>query len=254
MYLTYFDDTGGTGQNYADAQQPVQGLCSVSIDESKWQSVEKDCRNIVAKYFPSQIDSFLKSKTFELHAAAIYHGVGAFRQLPFSERLQLLYDIVEIIVANELPVTGVYVEKDRAAEILPQFSRVEGVDNLDNLLFIMLYVHLDVHLAISDGPNRTILIGDHDSVKPGQAEQFEDLFNQSDARGGHVLESVRFVDSHRSFGIQLADAAAYLVRRSITHPDHGFPAIEHLKGWLHSGLIEDQLGILRIHGGWVKVK
>ena len=248
MYLTYFDDTGGTGQNYSDPQQPVQGLCSVSIDETKWQSVEHSCRKIVAKYFPNEEETFLVSGSFEFHAAKIYQGNGLFRKRAFDERLQILYDIVDIIVSHRLPVTGAYIEKARAQGLLDYF---DGVDNLDDLLFAILYSLLNHAISSSRGTRYTILIGDNDSVNPAQAAIYEQMFKTPENPDLHVLESVRFVDSHRSFGVQLADTAAFLVRRHLTHPQQSNPASDHLLRWLNSEVIEDHLGIIQVRGGWV---
>lgn len=123
MYLTYFDDTGGTGRNYSDPQQPVQGLCSVSIDEAIWRDVERGCRLVVAEHFPAEADGFLASVDFELHASAIYQGSGAFRRKTFEERLRLLNDIVEVIIAHRLPVLGVYIERRERRRYLASFPR-----------------------------------------------------------------------------------------------------------------------------------
>ena len=246
MYLTYFDDTGGTGRNYSDPQQPVQGLCSVSIDEAIWRDVERGCRLVVAEHFPAEADGFLASGDFELHASAIYQGSGAFRRKTFEERLRLLDDIVEVIIAHRLPVLGVYIEKTRAQEILGKFPTM---DNIDNVLFMMLYVNLATHVSMSTGNERTIMIGDHDSIRPIAAEQFERLVSGSEP-GRHILESARFVDSHRSFGVQLADAAAYLLLRHMTHPHKPIPAGSRLLNWLGVAPSEDKYGALWIEGCW----
>lgn len=246
MYLTYFDDTGGTGRNYLDPQQPVQGLCAVSIDETQWRGIERDCRRVVAKHFPKQQVGFLRSGSFELHASAIYQGSGVFSGRPLDERLQLLDDIVSIITTHRLPLTGVYVEKKYAKEILNEFK---PIDSMDDFLFAVLYLRLNSKIS-SRGTSYTILIGDHDSVKPTQAEQYERMFNDPKNSETHVLESVRFVDSHRSFGVQLADTAAFLIRRHLTHPTQSHPASDRLLDWLNGGILRDESGIVRIEGGW----
>lgn len=246
MYLTYFDDTGGTGRNYSDPQQPVQGLCSVSIDEAIWRDVEHDCRRVVADHFPEEADNFLASGAFELHASAIYQGAGTFRRKAFAERLRLLDDIVGVVIAHRLPILGVYIDKAKARDILGRFPLT---DKVDNALFMMLYANLAVHVSMSVGAERTIMIGDHDSIKPNEAEQFEQLANRPEP-GQHILESVRFVDSHRSFGVQLADAVAYLARRHMTHSHKPIPASDRLLDWLGGAPHEDKWGAIWIEGGW----
>ena len=247
MYLTYFDDTGDTGQNYADPQQPIQGLCSVSIDEGKWRTVEQSCRAIVAKYFPEHADQFLISGNFEFHASAIYQGSGMFRNTMLPERLQLLDDIVEVVITHSLPIAGIYIQKNQAEALLEKYP---GLQNLESYLFIMLYEALDNWITRCRGPERTILIGDIDSIKPRDAEALTNLYRAVTVKENAVLESVRFVESHGSFGIQLADTAAYLLRRGLTHPNRPIPAAERLLKWVKHMRVPEYPGILRFSGGW----
>ncbi len=253
MYLTYFDDTGGTGQNYADPQQPVQGLFSVSIDETKWRKVEHDCHNVVAKHFPERIEEFLKTDKFELHAAAIYQGTGEFRKVPLDKRLAILNDIVSIIVNHELPILGVYAEKRNASSIIGHYHG-SGLDNLDDILFTALYAELDSVIELGSRSRHTMLIGDYDSMKPHRADYLQSraLRNMAEMNtpSTPVLESVYFVESHRSFGVQLADTVAYLLRRHVTHPDKPVPASSHLIDGMNLRFEDYTDDWTVVSGGW----
>lgn len=251
MYLTYFDDTGGTGPNYADPQQPVQGLCSVSIDEAQWRDVEQDCRQIVTNHYPEEAATFLRSGRFEFHASAIYQGSGIFRSRTRQERLQLLYDIVDVVVERQLPVLGVYAEKQLAPILLQTFGG--EFNTLDDFVFVTFCVHLSGCVGLGEDSKRTLLIGDHGSMKPHRADHLQDNLTRLPHEGSEVnilpniLESIHFVDSHRSFGVQLADTVAYLVRRRITHPHERIPATDHL----FSGLgLRFAVEGLMVTGGW----
>ena len=263
MYLTYFDDTGGTGQNYSDPQQRVQGICSVSIDEAIWRSVEQDCRSVVAKRFPNETGEYLISGSFELHAGDIYQGTRAFRGMGFSERLEVLLDIASVIVRHRLPIAGIYIEKARAPSIIDLYSQKAMPSvAIDDVLFTRLYLDLNLIASRSAGSKHAILIGDRASIPPKSIDKWIRHFNfrvavpPIDPFSGrqltHILGSLQFEDSHRSFGIQLADAAAYLIRRRISHPNKPNPATEHLFKGLDIQLEQAETdGMWRAYGGWV---
>ena len=42
MYLVYLDESGNTGLNFNDPQQPVFLLCALIVEEQCWQQLEKD--------------------------------------------------------------------------------------------------------------------------------------------------------------------------------------------------------------------
>ena len=222
MYLTYFDDTGYTGTNYSDPQQPVQGLCSISVNETIWKRVEKDCHIVVGTYFPNEADKFFTLKGAEFHASAIFGGHGLFRSWPRQRRLSLLHDIVDVIVKNQLPLVGAFVEKRHAAQIL---QTIHVADDLSDFLFLAMYATLDEQLSRSKGPRRTVLAGDYDSVKPEQADALAHFLDPPGVAGARILESVRFMDSQHSFGVQLSDAAAYLLNRRISRPNEQNSAV-----------------------------
>ena len=52
MYLVYFDESGNTGNNLGDAQQPIFVLCALAVPETKWLQVEHDLHAEVEKIYP----------------------------------------------------------------------------------------------------------------------------------------------------------------------------------------------------------
>ena len=52
MYLIYFDESGNTGNNLNDAQQPVFVLCALAVPKDKWLQVEQDLHAEIERSFP----------------------------------------------------------------------------------------------------------------------------------------------------------------------------------------------------------
>ena len=257
MYHTYFDDTGSTGTNYSDLQQPIQGLCSISIHHNKLGDVERSYRQIVDKYFPDNSDSFLNVKGFEFHAANIIHADSnsIFRSKTLGERQNLLMDIVNIVVGHSLPVLGVFAKKQQASDILKWYGIPR---NLDETLFSSLFRGLATVLGSLTPPQCAMLIGDHDSVKPGRAEDFKRMLSEDEV--GKLIQSIKFDKSYLSFGIQLADIVAYLLQRKLMHPEQENAAADCILHALDIHLdprhlstikINPEIGILAFRKGWV---
>lgn len=255
MYNIYFDDTGNTGTNYADPQQPIQGLWSVSIHDNQTSDVEDSYRQIVAKHFPNEQDFFLNQRGFELHAADIFNPdeESIFRLKTYGERQELFEDLVDIIVSHRLPVTGAFAQKQKALDIVDWYVVPQ---NLHETLFSLLYRGLVTALEKLDPPSSARLIGDVHSVRPGRADHYRQMLSWDDA--GKLVQSVRFVESHLSFGIQLADVVAYLLQRRYNRPDEENSAADHLISALDAQVDEDSLrvnnisasGVLTFRAGW----
>ncbi|MCL2647488.1 MAG: DUF3800 domain-containing protein [Phycisphaerales bacterium] len=47
MQLAYLDESGNTGLNFNDPQQPIFVLCAMLVAEDKWQSLEHDLCTIL---------------------------------------------------------------------------------------------------------------------------------------------------------------------------------------------------------------
>ncbi|MHC4636916.1 MAG: DUF3800 domain-containing protein [Planctomycetota bacterium] len=79
MYLVYIDESGNTGLNLKDSQQPVFILAAMILYESKWFSLEKQFLEISKKYFGATLPS-----PYELHAMNLKNGRKAFSCLSFK--------------------------------------------------------------------------------------------------------------------------------------------------------------------------
>ena len=262
MYRTYFDETGSTGSNYSDPEQPIQGLWSVSIHENQIGDVEHSYLQVVAKHFPAKQGLFLNIPGFEFHAADIFHRRGIFGSKSLQETQELFQDIINIIADHHLPVTGVSAQKQRALDILkwyevPADLGDEGPKNLDETLFSLLVRGLATALNDPSALERIVLMGDRGSVRPGRAEQLRQLLSSDEA--GKLVQTVSFDESHRSFGIQFADVIAYLLQRKFRRPEEENAAAGCLLDTvdLHLNLGDSRVinvreGILAFRTGWVR--
>ncbi len=83
MHLIYIDESGQTGNNLRDLNQPIFVLGALIVPEMVWLAVEKDLQAAIEKHFPSP-----RPDGFEIHATEISNPRKSyFRQFPIAQRL-----------------------------------------------------------------------------------------------------------------------------------------------------------------------
>ena len=82
MHLIYFDESGNTGNNLNDAQQPIFVLCALAVPEAKWLQVEHDLHAEIEKVFPPP-----QPDNFEIHATDLTSGRQWFKSVPLADRI-----------------------------------------------------------------------------------------------------------------------------------------------------------------------
>lgn len=74
MILIYIDETGDTGNNLKDPQQPIFVLGAMLVNEKIWQSLEKRFEAIVKDNFSDHVP-----ENFELHTMDLIGKKGFFK-------------------------------------------------------------------------------------------------------------------------------------------------------------------------------
>ncbi len=77
MHLIYLDESGNTGTNLSDPQQPVFVLAALIVPEAVWLNLEKRLVESIQKYFPE------RPHDFEVHANELLNPRGFFRAFPW---------------------------------------------------------------------------------------------------------------------------------------------------------------------------
>jgi hypothetical protein len=159
MNLVYVDESGNTGLNLKDSQQPVFILAAMIVPEREWFTLEENFFRIARSLLGDDL-----SYPFEIHATDLKSGRRLFKTmaLPF-----------------------VCMEVDH-------YLRQRGPDQLGMLIFDEQKENLD---AVERSP-RTLRLDSTSILKTT-----------------NIVEKGFFVDSSKSFALQLVDMAAYHIRK-----------------------------------------
>ncbi len=212
MYLCYVDESGDPGPQGSTHLV----LTGAAVFEGKWSYLRQDLERLVAKYWATP------PRPTEIHLADIRARKGAFRALSRAQRTALeaeLCNLVSSLLGNELRVFTVIADKTW------WFARNAGRtgDDLYVSLFEELSSRFDLYLRrrhAEGASSKGMIIADPHKAQLSRALQAHQRAVQATGnRWSHVynlIETVFFLNSHESPGLQIADLCSYAVWRLVT--------------------------------------
>ncbi len=215
MYLLYVDESGDPGQNGSDYLL----LGAAALFEGKWPHVNNDIQALIRKYFPNA------PHPDEIHLADLKQGRNVFASLSSADRTNMIADFcstVSNLLTNEISLFTVIADKRW------WFARNAGKtgDDLYAELFESLTSRFDLLLRrrFAEGsPNRGVIVADPHKQTLSQAiKQNHRVFQQHGHRWGsvrNIIETVFFLSSDESPGLQIADLCSYATWRLVNSDD-----------------------------------
>jgi hypothetical protein len=215
MYLLYVDESGDPGP--AGSRFLILG--AAALFEGKWLPVERDLRLLIDKYFPAG------PKPAEIHMSELRKGKKEFRLLSKAQRNSLINDfclLAQNLLSTELVMFSVIADKPHWFASNPGKTG----DDLYAEMFEDLSSRFDLFLRrryAENSPSKGIIIADPHKPSLSDALRSNQRIYQ---RKGHrwdilynLVETVFFLASHDSPGIQLADLASHAVWRLVSAND-----------------------------------
>ena len=232
MYLIFMGESGDTGSNLNDPNQPHQVHLGLLVHESQFISINGEFNALCRRHFGSPLGESGTPRA--LKAAQIYQGTGYFRSWRPEKRAELIQDCLNILMRRETPVIIAYINKK-------EFGDAKGRDDspyaflgspseitISKFLFA-LNMYVD-ELSVADvDPERfmeaDLSIRDYSlvvaeqgkSIAPEYMNQF--LHNEVEIPSPAVLENFCYVSSEHSVGTQLANMCSYFARRWLQDPE-----------------------------------
>lgn len=215
MYLSYVDESGDTGLR--GSRHLLLG--AAVLFEGRWSYAHSDIQNLLSSYFPAA------PRPKEIHCTDVRGGRNEFAALPKTQRPQLLSDFCRLannMLAVELRMFTVIF--DKAA----WWTRNPGKtgDDLYVEAFENLVSRIDLFLRrryAEGAPSKTIMIVDpHSASLSAALKRALSQFQQSGTRWANlhnVIETVMFLASHESPGLQLADLCSFAIWRLVEYND-----------------------------------
>lgn len=214
MHFFYLDESGDSGANLADAQQPIFVLGGLSVADKKWNNTKERLDAIISEYFNGNIPG-----GFEVHSHELLspNGEGAFHGHAIDRRLQLVRNLLGLISELGHHVHYFAVEKSSLADLNCQFGAVFETNHPYLLSFDYLITYMNWHVKENLGQSaRGMIVMDekeehHESVETIiHNRRFEVPNNQ---KVKWIVEFSYPIDSRKNPMIQLSDLVALCIRR-----------------------------------------
>ena len=210
MHLVYLDESGNSGNNLHDLQQPVFVLCALLVPEDKWLALETDLHAAVEAHYPSP-----RAPGFEIHATGLRNGDKFFRSTPVSKRLELRDAWLQLAAKHHLKVIYRAIEKRRYHRWQQETFGI-GVAINPHLVALPLVARVvDDYLTTLPGHPHGMFISDEDRATMGDVEKAIQLLRVTPGtlKLRRIVEKGFFADSRKSLPLQLCDLCAYNARK-----------------------------------------
>ena len=203
MYLMYADESGSTGTDYDNKQQPIFVLAGILVEEQKWHEINN--------YFNKEkIKIWNLFETNEIHTADIFspRRKSIFRQDNWSKNLEVLEKIVNLISKLDLSIMFIAIDKkDFKRSVNAIFKNTLKVDPYI-YSFGMLYDNVSEKLYRCH--NKGIIFLDDIITIPSQLHNIYPILSKNNCT---MIEEAIFVKSNCSNFIQIADVCAFYIEK-----------------------------------------
>jgi len=210
MHLIYLDESGNSGKNLTDIQQPVFVLGALIVPEQSWLAVERDLEALVAPHRQAHGDKF------EIHAHELARGAGCFKGVDLGSRLALRDALMETAQKHGLRFVYRSIVKKRYLRWIDR-AFGGGVSINPHLAAFPLVTQILNRLLQAEGPDALgiLIIDDNREVYLDVERAVRLLRADSSAlRLNRIIEKGFFIDSRKSLLLQLSDLCTYHARKA----------------------------------------
>jgi len=210
MHLIYLDESGNTGNNLADPQQPVFVLGGLIVPEHTWQAVEIDLERALEHHLPSS-----SPKDFEMHAGDLRHGTGCFKGIPVKTRVTLRDEWLKVAAAHHLHFIYRAITKTRYERWMRGTFGTNISINPHLAAFPLVAQVANSFLKSHSPETLGIFISDNNREVVSDIERFLKLLRATPGtlRLDRIIEKGFFIDSRKSLLLQLADLCTLYARK-----------------------------------------
>jgi hypothetical protein len=209
MYFIYLDESGNSGLNLADREQPVFLLCAMLVAEEHWQPLERTLVEARENVFPPWLEEV------EVHASDLRNGRGAFKNLPVSARIAFRDAWMDAGAAHGVKLIHRHIEKRRYHQWLTKTFGGGVTINPHVVAFALIARIVDDYLTSLPGNTQGILISDENKEIVADVEKSIRILRGEvgTLKLGRIIEKGFFIQSSKSLPLQLCDLFALSLRK-----------------------------------------
>lgn len=202
MYLMYADESGNTGTDYDDKNQPVFVLAGVIVKDTDWHKINDTFEKEKLKIYP-------EFKDYEIHASELFNTPkrSVFNKYTWQENLEALEKIMDIIVTLNITFSFTCINKMRFKKHLNnQFGTNIKVDPY---LYAFALMYDSFNGSLKDNNLGIIFTDEINNI----SSNLELLYPKLAINHRNIIEKSLYLDSKKNNFIQIADICALYVNK-----------------------------------------
>ncbi len=208
MHLVYFDESGNSGNNLNDSDQPIFVLGALIVPEECWMALEKDLEESLAKRFPSLAES-----EAEIHTSDLRGSRGHFKGVAVPERVALRDDWLKVAAAHCLKFVYRPIEKKRYQKWMQESFGVGVAVNPHIAAFPLVAMVVNLYLTEKQAIGMFISDENKEIVRDVEKSIRQLRLTSGPLRLSQIIEKGFFIDSAKSRILQLCDMCVLHARK-----------------------------------------
>lgn len=198
MYLMYVDESGNTGTDYDNKEQPIFALVGVVIKDKKWHEVNEYFEEEKIKICP-------EFKDYEIHSSELFNAPKSsiFKKYSWEHNLEILEKIIDLIISLPIEVYSTYIYKPDFKKYILQTL---GPDiKVDPYLYAFALNYNDFNSDLEQRNSLGIIFSDE---LKNITTSVELLYPKLVTNNRNIIEKSLYIDSKKNNFIQIADVLA----------------------------------------------
>lgn len=210
MHLVYFDESGNSGNNLNDPEQPIFVLGALIVPESCWQAVESELEGRLSETFPA-----IAAGGIEVHAGDLRGSRGCFKDVPVNSRVALRDAWLNIAHAHALKFVFRSIDKKRYQKWMHSTFGVGVSINPHVAAFPLVSMVVNQHLANERALGMFISDENKEIVRDVEKSIRQLRLAGGPLRLSQIIEKGFFIDSSKSRILQLCDMCVLQARKKV---------------------------------------
>lgn len=201
MYLLYLDESGNTGTDYDNKQQPIFVLGGFLVEHSKWHNINN--------YFNSrkvQICNYFKDN--EIHTNEIFSPSrkSIFHIDDWQKNFKILDNLVDLILELDLQFQYIAIDKKRFKLAMQQ--RLGNYIKIDPYIYSFCMLYKFMSKSLQKKNEKGIIFLDEIINIP---QYLNKIYPEISINNRSIIEQALFLKSRDTNFIQIADIFAFYV-------------------------------------------
>jgi hypothetical protein len=207
MHLVYFDESGNTGNDLDNQQQPILVVGALIVPETCWQLLEADLEAALKEHLPSL------GAAVEIHGTNLRNGDGPMRGVALATRLALRDTWLQIAHDHSLKLIYRSIEKQRYKRWQIETFGVGVAINPQIVAFALAALVVNEYLDAINALGILIVDENKEVVRDVEKSIRQLRLMDGPLRLSRIIEKGFFIDSKKSRVLQLCDLCAIHARK-----------------------------------------